>query len=71
MDPEQHIESVIPMGEIVSRTKARSRFTALLMSVFAGVALALTAVGLYGLIAYFVAARKCEIAIRVALDARA
>jgi ABC-type antimicrobial peptide transport system permease subunit len=55
------------MDEVVSRSTARQRFNMLLMSVFAGLALLLAVIGIYGLMAYSVEQRTQEIGIRLVL----
>ena len=59
-----------PMSYYFTQTLRERRFLTLLFSVFAGLAIVLAALGIFGVAAYAVASRKAEIAVRIALGAQ-
>ena len=73
----QKIEKVLPleetktMQELLAESNSGRRFNMLLLSLFAGVALLMAIVGIYGVMSYTVAQRTKEIGIRVAIGAQA
>jgi putative ABC transport system permease protein len=69
IDPNQPVSSVMTMNEVLDRSVGRRRFTLALMATFAGLALVLAAVGVYGVLSYTVRRRQHEIAIRLAMGA--
>lgn len=69
LDPDLPVYQVSPMSSFVDQSLAQRRFSTLTLSIFAGIALALATLGIYGLMAYMVNQGIQEIGIRIAMGA--